>query len=76
MAKQIVYGEDARKVLDALLEKYANDGISQLENKAILQNDPFRQMGSPANIAKLFGGNQQYFSAVKELERLIYSNIA
>lgn len=70
------YGAEARKVLEALLDKYANDGISQLENRTVLRLDPFRQMGSPANIAKFFGGNQQYFSAVKELENLIYCNIA
>ena len=70
------YGAEARKVLEALLDKYANDGITQLENRTILRLDPFRQMGSPANIAKFFGGNQQYFSAVKELESLIYSSIA
>ena len=66
------YGAEARKVLEALLDKYANDGISQLENRMVLKLDPFRQMGSPANIAKLFDGNKQYFSAVKELENLIY----
>ena len=68
------YGAEARKVLEALLDKYANDGISQLENRMVLKLDPFRQMGSPANIAKLFGGNKQYFSAVKEFENLIYNN--
>ncbi len=68
------YGAEAIKVLEALLDKYANDGISQLENRMVLKLDPFRQMGSPANIAKLFGGNKQYFSAVKELENLIYNN--
>lgn len=68
------HGAEARKVLEALLDKYANDGISQLENRMVLKLDPFRQMGSPANIAKLFGGNKQYFSAVKELENLIYNN--
>ena len=70
------YGEQARKVLEALLDKYADGGISQLEGRTVLRLDPFRQMGSPANIAKFFGGNQQYISAVKELEQLIYSNIA
>ena len=70
------YGTEAQKVLEALLDKYANDGISQLENRKVLLLDPFRQMGSPANIAKLFGGNKHYFSAVKELENLIYSSIA
>ncbi len=70
------YGEGARKVLEALLDKYANDGISQLENRKVLSLDPFRQMGSPASIAKLFGGNKQYFEAVKELETMIYNVIA
>lgn len=67
------YGAKAKKVLEALLDKYANEGITQLENRKVLQLDPFRQMGSPANIAKFFGGNQEYFSAVRELENLIYS---
>ena len=67
------YGDEARKVLEALLDKYASDGITQLENRMVLRLDPFRQMGSPANIARFFGGNQQYFTAVKELESLIYS---
>lgn len=68
------YGAETRKVLEALLDKYANDGISQLENRMVLKLDPFRKMGSPANIAKLFGGNKQYLTAVKELENLIYNN--
>ena len=70
------YGPEAKKVLDALLEKYMNEGISQLENRKVLTLDPFRQMGSPASIAKLFGGNQQYLDAVKELETVIYEQIA
>lgn len=69
------YGDKAKKVLEALLDKYMNDGISQLENNLILQLEPFRQMGSPANIAKLFGGRDEYRKAVKELEEMIY-NIA
>lgn len=69
------YGAEARKVLEALLEKYATDGITQLENTTVLKLDPFRQMGAPAHIAKFFGGKEQYFLAVKELEKLIY-NIA
>ena len=68
------YGPEARKVLEALLDKYAMDGITQLENKTVvLKLDPFRTMGSPAKIAKLFGGKQQYIDAVNELEDLIYS---
>ena len=67
------YGEEARKVLEALLDKYAVDGISQLENSMVLKLDPFRQMGAPAHIAKLFGGREKYYSAVRELENFIYS---
>lgn len=67
------YGDKARQVLDALLDKYANEGISQLENRKVLSLDPFRQMGSPASIAKLFGGNKKYLEAVHELEQEIYS---
>lgn len=70
------YGPEAQKVLNALLDKYMNEGISQIENRKVLSLDPFRQMGSPASIAKMFGGNQQYFDAVNELEKLIYEQIA
>jgi len=70
------YGPEAQKVLNALLDKYTTEGISQIENRKVLSLDPFRQMGSPSSIAKLFGGNQQYSEAVKELEALIYTNIA
>lgn len=66
------YGPEAQKVLEALLDKYANEGISQLENRKVLTLDPFRQMGSPASIARLFGGNQQYFEAIRELEHELY----
>lgn len=69
------YGDEARKVLDALLEKYTTGGISQLEDPAVLNLDPFRQMGKPAHIATFFGGKEQYYSAVRELEHFIY-NIA
>ena len=70
------YGPEAQKVLEALLDKYMNEGISQLENRKVLTLDPFRQMGSPAGIAKLFGGNQQYMEAIKELENNLYIDIA
>lgn len=67
------YGDQARKVLEALLEKYMNDGISELENTNVLFNEPFRRMGSPANIAMMFGGKNQYLNAVWELQNMIYN---
>ncbi len=69
------YGEEARLILEALLEKYKNEGIKELENITVLQNTPFQQMGSPSAITKMFGGKQSYLNAVKELEQFIY-NIA
>ncbi len=69
------YGQQARLVLEALLDKYAKEGISELESLTVLENDPFRQLGSKSNIVKFFGGKQGYLDAVKELEQYIY-NIA
>ena len=67
------YGEQARLVLEALLDKYMDEGISELENLSVLKNDPFRRFGSPANIARLFGGKQGYLNAVNNLTKLIYN---
>lgn len=67
------YGEKAQAVLVALLDKYMNEGISELENLSVLKNDPFRRIGSPATIAKLFGGKDGYLQAVNELKELIYN---
>ena len=69
------YGEQARLVLEALLDKYTKEGVSELESLTVLENDPFRKLGSKANIVKFFGGKQGYLDAVKELEKYIY-NIA
>ncbi len=69
------YGEQARLVLEALLDKYTKEGIAELESLTVLENDPFRKLGSKANIVKFFGGKQGYLDAVKELEQNIY-NIA
>lgn len=69
------YGEQARGVLEALLGKYIKEGISELESLTVLENDPFRKLGSKSNIVKFFGGKQGYLDAVKELEQHIY-NIA
>ena len=69
------YGEQARLVLEALLDKYAKEGVSELESLTVLENDPFRKLGSKAKIVKFFGGKQGYLDAIKELEQYIY-NIA
>ena len=66
------YGGEARAVLEALLEKYADSGIYEIEDMDILKLDPFVRFGKPAKIAQLFGGREGYIRAVRELENEIY----
>ena len=70
------YGEQARKVLEALLDKYADEGIENIEDMKILQVNPLDQFGSPLEIIKLFGGKKQYLQALTELEYEIYRKTA
>ena len=66
------YSGEARAVLEALLDKYMNTGIYEIEKTEILKLEPFAKMGKPAKIASLFGGKEGYRKAVKELENAIY----
>lgn len=67
------YEGKARKVLEALLEKYADNGILDIEDEDILDNAPFNQIGTPPKIVKLFGGLSNFEKALKELETEIYN---
>lgn len=67
------YGEKARAVLDALLDKYADAGIEQIEDPAILNVQPINTMGTPLEIIALFGGREKYFAAVRQLEAALYA---
>lgn len=66
------YSGAAREVLEALLGKYMNTGIYEIEKTEVLKLDPFLKMGKPAKIASYFGGREGYRKAVKELENEIY----
>jgi type I restriction enzyme R subunit len=66
------YSEQAKAVLETLLQKYADEGIENIESLNILQVQPFNEIGSPIEIIKLFGGRQQYLNAVVELEQELY----
>ncbi|ACL70768.1 EcoEI R domain protein [Halothermothrix orenii H 168] len=66
------YGEQARKVLEILLDKYKNSNITEIEDIKILKLDEFKQIGMPGRIFKLFGGKKKYLEAIKELEAEIY----
>ncbi|WP_445370835.1 EcoAI/FtnUII family type I restriction enzme subunit R [Methylomonas sp. HW2-6] len=67
------YGEQARAVLHALLEKYADEGISTIESAKVLKLKPFSDIGTPVEIInQVFGGKDQYESAIQELEQELY----
>lgn len=66
------YGEAAREVINALLDKYAELGIYDIESTEILKQNPFTKYGKPARIAALFGGNEKYRQAIRELEAELY----
>ena len=66
------YGEPVRAVLDALLEKYATDGIENIEEMSVLKLEPLKQLGSPAEILKQFGGKSQYIEVLRELKSELY----
>jgi len=68
------YGEQAQKVINALLDKYADVGVEPIEETKILTIQPFTDYGTPIEIIKIFGGKAQYEEAVKQLERAIYSS--
>ena len=67
------YGEAAREVINALLDKYAELGIYDIESTEILKQNPFTKYGKPARIAALFGGSDKYRQAIKELEAELYA---
>ncbi|MGB0723685.1 MAG: EcoAI/FtnUII family type I restriction enzme subunit R [Gammaproteobacteria bacterium] len=67
------YGEQARAVLEALLDKYADDGITSIEDNRVLKLQPFDKIGTPMEIInRVFGGKVQYENAVRELEQALF----
>lgn len=71
------YGDKARAVLEALLDKYADDGVETIEDTKVLRLQPFTQLGTPMEIIKgAFGGKDAYEAALRELENQIYEQAA
>lgn len=68
------YGETARMVLNALLDKYADQGIIAIEDTTVLQLDPFAKLGTPVELVRSFGGKQQYKRAIQELQQMLYTD--
>lgn len=68
------YAEPARKVLDALLSKYSDGGIGDIESMEVLRVDPFTTFGTPLEIVNtIFGGSANYLEAIRRLERCLYT---
>ncbi|SJZ35769.1 EcoAI/FtnUII family type I restriction enzme subunit R [Treponema porcinum] len=66
------YGDKARNVLNAILDKYAETGIEAIEDMKVLTVPPITDIGTPKEIIDSFGGKPQYLAAIKELEAEIY----
>ncbi len=58
-----------------MLDKYADEGITNIENIEVLRVNPFDEFGSPLEIINEFGSKEKYLQAVKELEMELYKNI-
>ncbi len=69
------YGEQARKVLETLLDKYADEGVENIESIEVLRVKPFDEYGSPMEIIGEFGDKQKYLEAVRELEIELYRKV-
>jgi len=69
------YGEQARKVLETLLDKYADEGVENIESIEVLRVKPFDDFGSPIEIIHEFGSKQGYLEAVRDLENELYRKV-
>ena len=67
------YGPVARKVIDALIDKYADEGIATIESNDVLKVQPFTQMGTASELVKSFGGRPQFLGALQSIERELYA---
>jgi type I restriction enzyme R subunit len=70
------YGEQTRAVLEALLQKYSDSGITSVESMDILKVDPLSGLGTPMEIVSLFGGKPAYLAALRELQTALYQKVA
>jgi type I restriction enzyme R subunit len=66
------YGDQARAVLDALLVKYADEGVLNLDDTGMLRIAPFNAMGTPLELVRAFGGKPAFEQAVHDLQDALY----
>ena len=70
------YGDKARAVLEALLEKYADQGLAPILNIDVLRVQPIDQLGTPTEIITWFGGKENYLRAIEKLQSILYEAAA
>jgi type I restriction enzyme R subunit len=70
------YNEQAQKVIEALLSKYEDDGITSIEENSVLKLKPLNEMGSPVELVRAFGKRDDFEKAIKDLENELYNNSA
>ncbi len=67
------YGDKALAVINALLDKYADEGIVHIEDMGILNVSALNELGTPIEIVNVFGGREEYLEVLKELEDQLYA---
>lgn len=67
------YGEQAQAVIDALIEKYADEGIQNIEDTKVLYLDPFASMGTPVEIIEKVGGKDKFLQLLHEISHDLYA---
>ncbi|WP_282603079.1 DEAD/DEAH box helicase family protein [Paracoccus sp. PARArs4] len=70
------YGTQARAVLEALLEKYSDDGVISIDDPKILKINPFSGMGTEVELIRAFGKRPDYIRAVHEMQAALYEESA
>ncbi len=70
------YGDQARAVLNALLAKYADEGVLNLDDVTVLRIPPFTQLGTPMQLIRAFGGREGFVEAVHDLQSALYRETA
>ena len=66
------YGDKAQAVINALLDKYSDDGLVTIESTEVLKLDPLNKLGTPLELIKAFGSKAEYIKALIELENELY----
>lgn len=66
------YGDQARAILDALLAKYADEGVLNLDDANVLRIAPFNALGTPVQLINAFGGKRGFERAVRDMQSELY----